>query len=163
MGKDIHMYICEKGKVVKSDIFNGRCSCWFDNMSEKGEYDEYNHLPIVYGWNEGTVPKKLKNEYPKEDGYFDFYHVKVGYFKEWFKKYRPDIDAGWATKYEAWAIEHKGYRPGYLPKELDENANINDNIFVEYERCDDCSKWLYNYLNDNKIKDNAFIVYCFDC
>lgn len=164
MGKDIHMFIVDnKKEVIESDIFPGRNSIWFANLKNEGGYKEYNYLPIVLGWPKIVVPQTLKEKFSKEDGYFDFYHVKVEYFKEWFLKYRPNIDAGWATTYEAWAIKNKGYNPGYLPKELDEDANLHDSTFIEYKRCDDCSEWLYNYLVENNIDKDAFIVYCFDC
>ena len=160
MGKDIHMFIIDHDVIVRKNIYTGRCSTWFDNLCDNGSYDEYYYLPITFGWGE-NVPKELKKKFSIERGYFNHYHIKVKYFLEWFVKYHPNVDAGWATTYEKWAIENKGYKPEYLPKEIPEDGNINDLHFIEYTRTDDCSEWLYHYLIDNHIDFNADIVYCF--
>lgn len=161
MGKDIHMFIVYKGNIIKSNIYTGRNSSWFRNLCGYADLNEYNYLPIVFGWGE-LAPQELSKRYTKERGYFDHCHIKVKFFKEWFEKCRPDIQAGWATTYEVWAIKNKGYNPGYLPTALTEDMIIEDMQFIEYSNTEDNSSWLYDFLIENKINDNADIIYCFD-
>ena len=40
---------------------------------------------------------------------------------------------------------------------------IEDMVWVEFNDKYDNSTWLYNYLDENNIPDDAWIVYCFDC
>ena len=160
MGQDIHMFIVQNNRLIKSNFYEGRCSTWFANLRNEGTLDDYEFLPIVFGWG-NFMPQEIAKRYSRERGYFDHYHIRVGYFKEWFNKYHPDIQAGWATTYEAWAIENKGYCPDYLPRVLTEEMIKEDMYFVEYPYLMDQSHWLYDYLIKNKIDDNAFICYCF--
>lgn len=162
MARDIHMFIVHHGNIIKSNIYEGRSPAWFDSITDKSELCEYEQLPIVFGWPEGLVPQELREKYSRERLYFDHYHIKVKYFKEWFEKYRPDIDAGWATTYQKWLIEKKGFRPGYLPDTLPNDANVADMHFIEFERISDKSRFLYEYLIENNIDGNDDIVYCFD-
>lgn len=159
MGKDIHMHIVMDKKILEKEIFDGRSSEWFSNLSGDGWDNEYDHLPVDYHWND--APEELLEEY-REDCYFDFRSIKVEWFKDWFKKYRPDRQAGWVTTYEKWRIEKKGYVPEDVKHYLDEDDDIRDMHFIEFENPYDCSAWLYNYLDDNKIPDDAIILYCFD-
>ena len=104
MGRDIYMHIVENGCVLKRDIFEGRCSDWFDNLSNNGWDHSYDHLPVEYGISPESS-EELKKEYNTEEGYYDFRYIKVSDFLNWFEKYRPDIEAGWVTTYEKWLIE----------------------------------------------------------
>lgn len=158
------MFIVRKGKVIKEDICGIRNQSWFDSMTDRSEYNEYDYLPIVFGWPEDIVPQNLRDLYSRDRLYFDHYHIKVKYFKDWYVTYRPNIDAGWATSYEKWLIEKKGYVPGYLPTALPEDADIRDMHFIEYERVTDKSNMLYEYLMEhaNEVEDNDDIIYCFD-
>ena len=161
MGRDIHLSILStEGEVLKYDIFDGRNSNWFDNMSGKGWDIEYNHLNICYGFPEST-PEDFVKHY-EDRSYFDRRYINVNNFCNWFEKYRPDLDAGWVSTYDKWRIEKKGYIPEEPIHYLETTDNINDMHFVEFENKYDCSKWLYNYLKDNNIPKDANIVYCFD-
>lgn len=161
MGMDIWLNLVKNGKYVKQNIFDGRDSDWFANLRREGCDEEYEYLNIRYGYSD-QAPAEYKEEYNKENDYFDFYYVSVKDFKEWFEKYRPDKKAGWATTYEKWRIENKGLMPEVLPIWLPEDTNVADMHFVEYENKYDCSKWLYNYLVDNDIEEDVDIAYCFD-
>jgi len=160
MGRDIHLNILSaEGEVLKQDIFDGRNSEWFNNMCGNGDDSEYDHLNICYGSPENASEDFVKHY---EDGYFNYRYINVRDFYDWFIKYRPDLDAGWVSTYEKWKMEKKGYIPEvihYLPAK----NNSIDMHFVEIENEYDCSRWLYNYLNDNNIPISANIVYCFDC
>lgn len=161
MGVDIHMHIYKDGEILEKDIFDGRNSEWFSNMQREGWDNEYDHLPTHYDFPEG-FPKDLVEKYTKENGYYGQYHIKVEDFIEWFHKYRPDLNAGWATTYEKWQYEKKGEIPEDLPITLPPDANINDMHFIEYENIWDCSRWLVEFLIDHEIPNDAYICYCFD-
>lgn len=163
MGMDICMHIVKNGRFIKEDIFNGRNSDWFMKLQGKSIRDEYAKMPIKIGvskqtpnYNENFIADK------KEEGCFDFFYISVKDFETWFEKYRPDIDAGWVSTYDKWRMERKGYCPDELPHWLDAEDNIADMHFVEYNDPYDCSGWLYSYLVDNNIDEDADITYWFD-
>ena len=166
MGKDIHMFIVGKQGIIKSNIYTGRNYVWFDQLTDAGDYaDDYANLPITFGWSPFT-PEILKIRYSRERDYYDHYHFKVKYFVEWFEKYRPNVDAGWVTTYDKWLYETKGIIP-HLTHELSERTSEDDFYpqdwhFIEVEKPDDCSKWLYDYIKENNIDGNADVTYCFD-
>ena len=162
MGKDIHLNIISaEGEVLKQNIFDGRNSEWFNNMSGDGWDTEYEHLNICYDFPDNT-PEDFAKRYEDKRTYFDRRFVNVNDFCTWFEKYRPDLDAGWVSTYDKWRIEKKGYIPNEPIHYLETADNINDMHFVEFENKYDCSRWLYNYLKDNHIPASANIVYCFD-
>ena len=161
MGIDIHMHIIDKdGKVLAKEIFDGRNSEWFSDLRGDGWNDEYYHLPSYFGFPEGT-PKEI-TKYDGMLGYFGFYYMVVGDFKDWFNKYRPDLKAGWASTYDKWRIEKKHYIPDELPTNLSAEDDKDNMHFVEYENIYDCSKWLYKYLEEENFPDDAYISYYFD-
>ena len=161
MGVDIHMSIVKNKEVIAADIFDGRNSEWFDNLQGNGWADEYDYLPKKFGFSDQT-PENIKQYYNKDAGFYGFYTVQVSEFKNWFEKYRPDLRAGWASTYDKWRIENKGYIPEDLPITLDKDMNPADMYFIEYNNLYDCSRWLNYYLIDNKIPYDADIIYCFD-
>ena len=162
MGMDIHLHIVKDGKVVASDIFDGRNSEWFRNLQGNGWDDIYDELPKIWGFSD-QAPAEFEERYTKEKGYFDFFHVNVKDFKDWFMTYHPDIDAGWVTTYEKWQIENRGFVPEDMKHYLDKDDVLADMYFVQVTNKYDCSAWLYNYLVDNQIDDQADITYWFDC
>lgn len=162
MGKDIHMFIVKDNEILAKEIFDGRNSEWFCNMAVNNCGDDcYEYLPVKYSWKD-NVPEELSKKYNQENDYFDFRSVKVEDFKDWFYKYRPDIDAGWVTTYDKWRIEKKGYVPWDIKHYLDEDDDLRDMHFIEVSNPYDCSNWLCNYLVDNKVPNDADIIYCFD-
>ena len=161
MGMDIHMYVVQNGEVLASDIYPGRNSNWFRKLQEEGDDEIYEQLPIVVGFSD-KAPIELKDRFKKEKGYFNHYHILVKFFKNWYETYRPDLKAGWVTTYDKWRMERKGYIPEDVQKTLCETDIIEDMHFVEYTDMYEGSYWLYYYLIDNHIPDNADITYCFD-
>lgn len=164
MGVDIHMFIVNENKnILKEDIFDGRNSEWFRNLQDCGNDSEYDYCPIVYGW-QSVCSEDLVKKYADRQSYYGHFHISVKLFKDWFEKYNPHKKAGWVTTYEKWEIENHGYCPeNFFKYSLDKDDIIEDMHFIEWVNVFDCSLWLYNYLKDNKIPDNAWIVYCFDC
>ena len=161
MGVDIHMFICQDNKVIQSNIYDGRNSEWFDNLQGSGWDDVYDKLPMVYGWP-SMVPDELKEEYSREKGCYGYHHILVKNYKIWYVEYNPYKRAGWVTTYDKWKMENQGYIPETAKTYLDEDDVLADMYFVEWKNEYDPSTWLYNYLCDNKIDNNAWIVYCFD-
>ena len=161
MGMDISLYLVKKGKYIAEDIFSGRNSEWFNNMMQRGDDEVYNSLPLSYGISD-EVPEDWVKHYEDPGSYFGHCYINVKEFKDWFIEKRPDEDAGWVTRYEAWAYKHKGIEPEYLKKELNKNDVIEDMKFIVVTSKYDCSAWLYCYLVDNNIPDDATIQYCFD-
>jgi hypothetical protein len=166
MGADIHMFIVGANGVIKSNIYEGRNSIWFDNISGNINDPVYDHLPFIFGDSPFT-PSILKARYSIKRGYYNHYHFKIKYFIKWFEKYRPDKEAGWVSTYNKWQYENKGIRPDNIYQELSEIASEpwfceKDWHFIEIEKEYDSSKWLYNFIKENKIDENADVTYCFD-
>lgn len=151
------MYICKDKNYIAEDIFEGRNSEWFDNLQRNGD-PEYNYLPVQCG-----VSDEVPEDYSKFEEYcYGFYFVKVKDFKKWYFEYRPDKDAGWVTKYDAWAYETKNIQPEYIQKKLFKDDVLEDMVFIEIVNKYDCSRWLLDYLFEHAIPDDAIIQYCFD-
>ena len=163
MGMDIIMNISSNGKYIAEDIFNGRNAIWFDNLQGKGHQMEYEHLPAKPGIA-SSIPNYSEEieKNLKEKSHFGFFNIKVGDYKDWFEKYRPDTDAGWVTTYDRWRIEHKGYIPDEIQTRLSPDDVISDMHFMTFVNRYDCSAWLYAFLVDNNIKNEADITYYFN-
>lgn len=163
IGVDIHMHIIRKGEYVKKDIFDGRCSEWFGNMSGHGDDDVYDKLHIRYGLPE-ELPSDIDPEKLTEEGYYNLRHIKVKDYIDWFDTYAPNKDAGWVTTYEKWHWEKQGVEPRDPRQYLDKDDIIEDMHFIEFDKTYDCSEWLYDYIIKNSIIwDTSYIIYWFDC
>lgn len=158
MGADIHIYVVKDKKVIADDLYDGRHYEWFDNLTGRGNSEEYDHLETLYGISP-QAPDEFNEKYTKENCYYGFYYISVGDFKKWYQKYQPCRKAGWASTWEAWAIENKGLVPEYLSR----YKEGDDQIFVEYTDLYEPSRHIYEYLMDNRIDDDADLTYFFDC
>ena len=164
MGVDIHMNIVKDNKILFPNIFEGRNSDWFNNLQGSGWDYEYDHLPEYTGIPD-KCPEEIKDDFkkPAGAGYYGFHYMIVKEFKRWYEKYRPDLKAGWANTYNKWRIEKKHYVPECgLPQYLSEEDNKEDMHFVEYVDYYECSRWLYKYLKEKDVPDDAYISYYFD-
>ena len=158
---NIVMNIVDKhGKIIDEDIFHDKKSTWFDNLAGSGNNEVYHKLKLNYG--------KLKNaEYPADEFYFNFRFFKVSDFRDWYIKYRPNINVGWVNTRTKWLIENRDYYPETIKEELPVDVNPADWHFIEYKDKEDCSEWLYNYLYNSsylynrKVEEDAYIVYYF--
>ena len=162
MGIDIHMFIVKNGEYLKKNIYTGRNSDWFSNLQMEGWDNEYDYFPI---W--GGFPDDMPKEHPsieelQKNCYYGFFHIKVEDYINWFNEYKPHIDAGWVSTYDKWRIENKNYIPERLSHILDKDDNPADMHFIEVEKKYDNSKWLHDYLIENSIPMDAYIVYYFD-
>lgn len=163
MGVDIHMSIISKeGEYKFKEIFDGRDSAWFDNITGDYSNEFYQNFPVCNGLPE-KVPDEVRKDFTDEEScYYDFHYVNVGEFSVWFLEARPDIDAGWVSTYEKWLYEVKKVVPE-LRRYLDEDDNPYDYHFIEVTNPWDCSAWLYNYIVSNGVSPEDYIVYYFDC
>lgn len=163
MGIDIHMHILDPtGKIVEKDIFTGRDSEWFNNISRKGYDPCYEDFPSFVGVPENSCDE-IQEAYNTKDTYYDFFYVDALKFKSWMRLRKPHTDAGWVTTYSAWLYEKKDIVPE-LWYTLDPECNINDMKFIEVINEYDKSLWLFNFLLDNHyFKEGYSIVYYFDC
>lgn len=164
MGVDIHMYVVKDKKVVAdiaTDIFdNFRNYEWFDNISRNEEPGAYEYFTSEYG-----ISKQAPDEIVKEStdfGCYDRFSITVKDFINWFRRYRPDKDAGWVTTYEKWQYENYSKIPYEICHYLPENANINDMHFIEMVNVHEPARELYEYLMKDSIPMDADIVYWFD-
>ena len=165
MGMDIHMSIVKDGKVIAKDIFDGRNSTWFNNMMDSGNDIEYNYIPTTNGISP-QAPKEIEEEY-SENYMFGRFYISVEEFKDWFDTYKPALDAGWISVYDKWVWDNKGIKPRTIVNDevmrnIPEDELACNWCFVEYEKEYDCSAWLYEYLMENRIPNDADITYCFD-
>ena len=163
MAADIHLSIISKeGKYRCRDIYDGRDSEWFDNLRGNYTNESYQNFPRRCG-TPLVIPDDIKKAEEGEEGYYDFFHVNVGEFLEWFPEARPDIDAGWVSTYDKWLYERKNVIPE-LNRFLGEEDNPYDFHFIEVENPWDSSRWLYDYIIERKdITVDDFIVFYFDC
>ena len=161
MGRDIHLNIIKNGSYLGINIFKGRNQEWFNNLLGDSYDEVYGEFPRNSGIP-SNAPIDYEIKYNKDNFCYGFYYVHVGDFKQWYLKYRPDLDAGWVSTYDKWRYENKGILPSEVSHYLDKDDNINDMHFIEFVNEYDCSKWLYEYIYDHVIPDDADIVYCFD-
>lgn len=161
MGMDIMLNIIQDGEQIKENLFDGRNYDWFDKLQGNG-YDAIDDLLPVHRGLPIQAPQNYKEmeESDESKSYIKFYYMNVKDFRDWFIKYRPDMDAGWVTTYEEWLYEVKNIVPElahYLPID----AVIEDWHFINIQDEYNNFLWLYNTLKDENISDNADIVYYF--
>ena len=181
MGRDIHMFVVNKDshKIIIDDLYDGRNSNWFDNIScrDKGDDEAYDHLYVNYDLPEHFVEANNKEYIVKNEdgtnytGYFDFTYITVEKFLKWFYKYRPDVFAGWVTRYEAWNWEKRHILPNefgdhYIKRTLDKDDVLQDYVFMEFEDDWDPSrniaKMLEEAVSNNRITGDDLLVWYFD-
>ena len=155
------MHIVKNKEYIKKNIFDGRNSEWFANLQGNGWDNIYDTFPSNYGIGK-QAPEDIDVEKLEHNGYFGFYSISVKDFIEWFVQFRPDVDAGWVHTYDKWLYETKEVIPE-VNHYLDSDERIEDMFFITIENKYDCSAWLFNYLNENNIDEDADIIYWFDC
>ena len=169
MGTDIHFKIVKAdGSDMQNLEFNGRNYEWFDNLQSNHD-TIYATLDRKRGIPEKS-PKELLHDYENsyDYGYYGFNYLTVKEFIDWFDDMRPDIDAGWITKYDSWLYSNKGIYPSEIYRYLGD-IDLNrerDCIFITLENKYDCNKWLKNELENrlknSQIKEEDFVVFYFD-
>lgn len=170
MGVDIHIHLINKetGDIAIKDIYDGRCSAWFNNISGRNVNNEaYNHLPIRYGLpKDMLIPERVMSAYQSKD-YFDFRWIPLKEYLYWFDFHLPSFDAGYLTAYDEWCVKRHGKKFDadeilhYLPAE-EGDWRFVENIPVHCPDSaiqDKCRKYLQDICAD---ADNYIIVFYFD-
>lgn len=177
MGVDITMSIIKNKEYLGKDIFDGRDSEWFGNINDHYTDDRYADFPAQHGIPQfrdfptvaGTpqktdeVPEDMARDFCENKWYYGWHYMTVAEFKVWYDKRKPYLDAGWVTKREAWLYNICGIEPEEPQYRLYKENIPEDMVFLQIENRYEGSSWLYNYLMDNHIPNDAYIVYCFDC
>ena len=158
MGVDIHTFIVKDKKIIAENLYDGRNSEWFNNLQGRGDDIEYERLYTMYGISP-QAPDEFNEKYSQKNGYYGFYYISVGEFKEWYEKYKPYLKAGWASVWDAWAIKNKGYIPDYLSHYKEDESEV----FIEYNDLYEPSRHIYEYLIEHEIDNDADFQFFFDC
>lgn len=145
MGADIHMRLIRKstGFVVLDDLYDGRCQEWFNNLIGRGYNEVYSKLSWRIGLpdciTEGEDFEVYQN--PCDYGGYGFQWIPAKEYIDWYKKYRPHVDAGYLTEWEDWAYENGRYNPfdHGIAHYIADDARRNNYIFREFidEGCPD--------------------------
>lgn len=168
MGVDIHIYIIDKfGKKKTDNLYDGRNYRWFDNLQDRGMDPEYNFLPRLY-WND--CPRPIFNIFKdlEKDDYYGMAAVRISDLIEWYNHYRPNVHAGWVTKYDAWLYRAKNIIPSeddvYTDPSIIEDFNIDLYEFIEYEDEYNPMTEVYKAITENTlIANDDYLIFYFDC
>lgn len=179
MGVDIHLHIVKDNKELAHEIYDGRNSDWFGNLTGRAISEPaYVELPYDYDWDNEEVkcPLELIERYNRKDKslnccpYYGHRHIKVGDFKGWYNEYKPSLKAGYVSRYDKWLWDTKHIQPNenniehYLWSHDEASSDhIVDWVWIEYGDKNEPSTWLMNYLIENETPDDAYLIYCFDC
>lgn len=156
------MHIVKDGEIIAEDIYDGRNSEWFRNLQRNGNSDLYDSLPLGYGIPK-ECPKSIEEDYSTNDYYYGFHYIKVQDYINWYRTQSPELEAGWVSRYDAWQLSiGREIIPDEYYHRLPEDCNENDWIFMSWTNpyCQDT--WLFEYLCDNKIATDAYLIYYFD-
>ena len=160
MAMDIHTYICDEyGLVRYKDIWEGRNSNFFANLCGYGDNRIYENFPVKYGLSACAEDEISKKE---REHCFDFRHTRVGDFIEWYEIYKPNVTAGWCSKFEAWLYKNKGIIPYNLTENLCEEDIIEDREFIEVNSDRDPSVYFYKFFKNHNVDEDYFLNYFFD-
>ena len=170
MGMAATLRVCKDGNFIDNlkegewSIFDGRNREWFDNLMGNGNSSEYEwgRFPAHVGVEDDNIPQEWKDEYSKEMCYFGWHYITVKDFSNWFYKYSPHICGGWISKYDEFMLKYKSIEPEEYYTCPDCISNFDGCVFATWENQYDCSKWLFEWLEDNKMPNDAVIVYRFD-
>lgn len=158
MGMDIHTYVITKeGEIKARDLYEGRCTEWFNNLMGRGCNAEYSYLPTKYNVPD-FAPDEIKRD--EENGYFGFRYLTVKDWRDWFNEYKPNLDAGWVRKYDKWAWENKHIVPEEYYHYLGEVDNPAEWEWCEFRKDYDVSEYLTEQLAG--MDENDILIYYFD-
>lgn len=161
MGVDIIMDIYHKGKLIHTDIFEGRNSEWFDNLNGNGYDREYDYFPRVSG------PCPGAENIPDEEKYnYGFYHIRVLDFLNWYDKHQPYLHAGWVNKVTSFNYINKNIIPDenevyeMLPV-WKEDFHRDNYVWLAYRK-EDPSSVIMHFISMKNVPEDAYIFYRFN-
>ena len=168
MGVDLHMHIIDsKGNFLAKNLFEGeRDYDWFDALVGSEGVDSFKQLPSLDGIPEGLKDKIFSSE--KElKSYYGFKYITIKDFYNWFWKNRPDYNAYWTTKRQAWLYQTKKIVPSLQLYSLgealeDRGCPIEDIVFIDVVDEEDNYKKLIKIIEENPIfskMNDSYLVY----
>lgn len=173
MGVDLHMHIIDsEGNFLAKNLFEGeRDYEWFDALKGSHSVDSFKRLPFSEG-----IPEELKDKIfssPEEGkSYYGFCYITISDFWHWFWRNRPDWNAYWTTKREAWLYQSKNIVPSLQWYDLEDSGNsIEDMVFLDViDEEDNYKKLAIMIEKDLRISKGIddslakiYLVYYFDC
>ena len=172
MGVDLHMHIIDrKGNFLAKNLFEGeRDYDWFDALQGSEAVDSFKRLPFSNGIPEELKDKIFSSE-EEEKSYYGFGYITIKDFYNWFWRNRPDHNAYWTTKRQAWLYQTKKIVPSlqlyYLGGALEESGcPIEDMVFIDVIDEEDNYKKLIKIIEEDPIfskMNDSYLVYYFDC
>ena len=159
MGIDIHVKIVRDAAIVL-DIDMGRNYSWFSKI--QNEENEYGYLNWQYNPEYDAIPQEVREDLDKGDWGFRF--CNVAEFVDWFYKYKPNINAGWIRKKDAWLFNKKGIAPEDYYDELEEGCIVADWEFCEFPATDDCAEDIVKEIESRPFlnREHSYLVFYFD-
>ena len=171
MGVDLHMHIIDReGNFLAKDLFEGdRDYDWFDALQGSEAVDSFKRLPFSSGIPEELKDKIFSSE-EEEKSYYGFGYITIKDFYNWFWKNRPDHNAYWTTKRQAWLYQTKKIVPNLqlysLVGVLEEyGCPIEDMVFIDVIDEEDNYKKLIKIIEEDPIfskMNDSYLVYYFD-
>lgn len=169
MGTDIHAYVINKRTNEYVPILTGgyRNYDFFNKLQGRIDVMDVDVLPLgVNDYFYDNLPKGIKDAREAVGGGYGLEFMSVQLFNIWCLNNKPEKDAGWCTKYEAWLYRTRRIVPE-LYHALDRDDIIQDMEFIEVT--DEYSPWkllskeIWNVLTDKKWQDTECILcYFFD-
>lgn len=160
MGTDIHVMVVKDGAFVIPEMDMARNYTWFGKIQH--ENDEYTYLNWQYNLENDAIPPEVRKDI--DNGCWGFKFCNVAEFVNWFEKYKPDLDAGWIRKREAWLLDNKGVIPYDYEYELPENCVIEDWEFREFPASGDFAEDIITEIKSRPFLDreHSYLVFYFD-
>lgn len=177
MGVDITMMVVNHknlSEVIMEDLYTGRNYDFFSILQDREEVSFPCHNGLPEEMTEGEMFDLWKS-----GNYYDFHYITIKDFLQWINDYKPYLDAGWVTKYDAWQYNTRRIIPElyhYCP----DSAVAGEYEFIEvYDKYDPFLA-VRDELDEHFKKQNGdfrtvavnqrwddflnnYIVYCFDC
>lgn len=159
MGVDIHCELYRNGKWNEIDLDGYRNSEWFRSLGGYSVIDPaYNHLPYL----PFTEVDKAREKELTPDGCYGFIMFNFRELVEWFRKYRPDFQAGWVSVYDKWMLDNKNEIPKDVYMDIPEHSHRDNWVFAEWYDEYDPMLWFLEKLKENDVDGNENILIYFD-
>lgn len=115
MGADIHIHAFKRNEILATDMAHGmRNYEWFDALSGANPTD-FDESYIFFPDSCNRID--VKEICPKMDEIIEndinsggFYGLNIYSLRDlivWAESYKPNLKAGWVTRWEKWAYENK--------------------------------------------------------
>ena len=160
MGIDIHVMVVRNATIVIPEMDLGRSYEWFSKL--RYEENEYGYLHWSYNPEDEAIPPEVRADIEK--GYWGLKFCNVAEFVNWFYKYRPDIDAGWIRKKDAWLLDKKEIVPDSYCDTLEDDCIVADWEFREFPSTCDYAEDIVKEIESRPFlnREQSYLVFYFD-